>query len=214
MQQNPLNNTLNANKKKSKLTYLLYLVILIVLVAVIYMLCHTFRESSLTKKANTNSLVFNNIQEQLMQGNKEEAIKLLNLLAKNGTNGYQLVAKLQQASLALTQKNYSHAVSELQSINNLKVPSYYKSLAQYIIYSIRLDTDKNIPNLINDIRTHLTTKNAFYYPNLELLSVALYLNKQYDLVISNTDKIINSKVNNNLKERAKSLKSLALAYVK
>lgn len=208
--------TQNKNIFLTRLNKYKYLIIVPIVLAIVILLGYLLYNSYINSKANKNSLVFNNIQEELMAGKEQEALTLLDQLAKSGTKGYQLISYLQKASLNLNKKEYKEAITNLHAINNLNVPIYYKDLANNIIYSIRLDQDKDLKPLISDLQKAVTsTNNAFYYSNLELLAVALYSNKDYTNTISNLDKIItDDKAPNGIKERAKALKSLALAHVK
>jgi len=204
------NNTFMVRLNKYKYLF----IVPIVAIIVILIACSLYK-SYTNSKADKDSLVFSDIQENLMAGKEQEAFNLLNKLSKEGTKGYKLISYFQKASININKKQYKEAIDNLQAINKLSVPEYYKNLANHIIFSIRLDQDKDLKPLISDIQKETNSNNAFYYSNLELLSIALYTIKDYSGAITNLDKIITEdKVPNGVKERAKALKSLALAYVK
>lgn len=192
-----------------------YLFIIPIIVLIVLLILYYSYNFYLIRKADKNSLNFSQVQDTLMSGNEKDALNLLQDLSKKGTNGYKFISYLQKASLFLHNKDYKKALENINQINSLSIPVYYKDLSNYIYNSIRLENDKDLTSLIKDLKKSAVPKNSFYYSNLELLSVTLYNMKEYKEAINNLNIIIDSNnAPNGVVERSKSLKSLALAYVK
>lgn len=206
---------INKHKFLERLNKYKYLFIVPIVILIIALIIYSSYNFYLVKKANKNSLAFSQIQENLVSGNEKDAVELLKELSRNGTNGYKFISYLQQASLNLHNKDYIKAMENIKQINKLSLPIYYKELSNYIYNSIRLENEKDLTLLIEDLKKSATPKNSVYYSNLELLAVALYKMKDYKEAINNLNIIIDSNnAPNGVVERAKSVKSLVLAYAK
>ncbi|MGV3278071.1 tetratricopeptide repeat protein [Rickettsiales bacterium LUAb2] len=192
-----------------------FIILVIALIIVIGCISYAIYQSHLTSVANKNSVIFSQVQQELNQGNEPKALELLNQLSTNGTNGYKLVSAFQKASLSIHNQNYDDAIKQLNVINKLRVPGYYKDMANSIIFSIRLDNDKDIKTLLADLQANLNKHDTFYYSNLEMYSIALMETKDYNKALDTTNQIINADdAPAGIKQRAKGLKSVILAYVK
>ena len=165
--------------------------------------------------ANKNSIVFSDIKDKLSEKNNEEALKLLDDLIKNGTNGYVFLSYMEKAYVFLNNGESDKAVAILQeAYSKITLPQYYKDIVQNISFVIRMNEDKNLDVLAKDIKNSLNQDSHLYFNNLEMYATLLVINKKYSDALPYFVEIINAeKAPRLLKERAKRIKALLLGYI-
>ncbi len=196
-------------------THLVKIVLLVVAIVIIAIALTTYN-FLMENKAKKNSIVFAKVQDEFSTGKVENAIKLLDALTHDGTNGYQFIAYMSKANIAVQKGQLKKAVEIIKTAEEkVSLPKYYKDMLTTMVYILRINSDEDTKNILTDLSKDLHEKDDFYYFKLEIYASALFMNKQYKESLASYEKIINGKnVPQDLQERALRAKGLLVGYVK
>lgn len=210
---------LNSELRKDKIilffkTHLVKIILVVVAIVIIAIAVTTYN-FLMENKAKKNSIVFAQVQDEFSAGKVENAIKLLDALSHDGTNGYQFIAYMSKANIAVQKGQLKEAVGIITTAEKeVSLPKYYKNMLTTMVYILRINSDENTKNIIADLSKDLNEKDDFYYFKLEMYASALFINKQYKESLASYEKIINGKgVPQDLQDRALRAKGLLLGYI-
>jgi hypothetical protein len=204
LEKNKLQSFLIKNK-----SYIILIISLFVLILLSFF-GYFFYDSN---KKNKNSLLLLDVKQNLSIDNVSEALKILDVLIKDGAAGYQLVASLQKVYIALASGNSQEALDILKnSKEKLSISNYYKNSLNYIYFSLKINlSETNLIDLEKEIKNSLNKKDIFYFNMLELYAMLLVQNNKRSESITFYKEILDAKdVSVAIKERSERIYGLLI----
>lgn len=154
------------------------------------------------------SNIFENATVLNAKGEKETAVKELNILTQNAKTDYKYLAELKKAGIFLSQENKNEALQTLKKVIDTKeAPEALKNIALLSYIGHQVET-KNTDELLS-LLTPLLNQNSAYFAAATELKVALLLKQDQKEEAKKTlhDAVLNPNLTPNATDRMNMLLS-------